>query len=51
LTWIAEPGASAWRRSIDAPTVWVVGAGAVADDMLLFAGAEAFLFVRTPRTP
>jgi hypothetical protein len=51
-TWIADPGASAWRRSIDAPTVWIVGAGSVSDDMLLFAGWEAsFLFVRTPRTP
>jgi hypothetical protein len=48
-TWIADPGASVWRRSIDAPSIWVVGSGAIDDDMLLFAGTDSFLFVRFVR--
>ena len=47
-TWIAEPGATAWRRSIDAPWANPVGAGAIADDTLLFSGDDAFVFVARP---
>ncbi|MGE0788859.1 MAG: hypothetical protein AB7S26_24510 [Sandaracinaceae bacterium] len=48
-TWIADPGSSAWRRSIDAPWANPNGAGAIDDDVAAFVGDAAWRFVREPR--
>jgi hypothetical protein len=53
-TWIKTPpvskfAVSVWRRSIDAPSVWVTQAAAIGPEALLFVGGDALVFVRRPR--
>ena len=49
-TWIADPGATEWRRSIEAPWMSYGQAASISEQELLFAsGGDAFRFVRHRR--